>query len=635
MKIAWLKVGGLWPLETGGRLRSFHTLAELSRRHEVTLLTTHAPEVDVRPLEAALPACRVVSIPHAIPKRGSAGFARALLASWCSTMPVDVWKFRVPALRRVVEEELHSGAFDLCVADFLSAMPNVPLETGVPVLLFAHNVEHLIWKRLAEVAPVWQRPLLRLEHRKMQRWEASATSSATLTVAVSAKDADRLRQDAPAARVEAVDTGVDLEFFSPSQGPDDGRTLVFLGAMDWHPNEDAVLHFAEQILPRVRRRVPNVRFAVVGRNPGPRVRALAAEPGVTVTGTVDDVRPHVAPAALFVVPLRVGGGTRLKIFEAMAMGKAVVSTSIGAEGLPVTSGTDLVLADGAEAFAAAVADLLRDPSRRRALGTAARRLVEARFGWPRIAEQFAQRCELALAARTDCDLPVGATARGLSGRVRGWLAASIVRPARLYARLGAAQRRAYVQSRFGRGAINLDGLRRRPDAVGRVLFVCYGNIMRSPMAAALFQRAVAHTPGARSYSGRIASAGLHARPGHRADPRARWIARRLGVTLDAHQAQPVTAALLADSEQVFVMDCNNRAELLDRFPGVEDKVFMLGACLDGGLEIEDPFAASRPEMERSFRQIDEAVRFLSGLPVEAGSTRPDPPHHDSEIHAAP
>ena len=169
--------------------------------------------------------------------------------------------------------------------------------------------------------------------------------------------------------------------------------LVFTGSMDWYPNEDAIIHFMEAILPRLRRRIPGLTIAVVGRNPSERLKALGAAKGVQITGTVDDVRPYVAEAAVYVVPLRIGGGTRLKIFEALAMGKAVVSTSVGAEGLPMTPGQHFLQADSPEDFAKAVLALLEDVPRRRAIGEAGRRLVEARYSWAQVGREFERLCE--------------------------------------------------------------------------------------------------------------------------------------------------------------------------------------------------------------------------------------------------
>jgi glycosyltransferase involved in cell wall biosynthesis len=164
--------------------------------------------------------------------------------------------------------------------------------------------------------------------------------------------------------------------------------LVFSGSMDWYPNEDAMLHFVDAILPRVRREVPDASLTIVGRRPSPKVEALGRQAGVFVTGTVDDVRPHIAAAPVYIVPLRAGGGTRLKIFEALAMGKAVVSTTVGAEGLALVPGRQIVLADEPDAFSQAVVALLRDPVRRAAIGAAGRQLVEERYSWASVTTQF-------------------------------------------------------------------------------------------------------------------------------------------------------------------------------------------------------------------------------------------------------
>jgi len=394
MRLIWVKVGGLWPVNTGGRIRSFHMLRELSRRHHVTLLTTHAPSEDTGALEAALPQCEVVSVPWALAKRGSARFALALVGSWLSSLPVDLYKARVPALGRELARRLEGGGVDLVVADFLLAAPNVTRAVTPPTVLFAHNVEHVIWQRMREVERrAWRRALLALESRKMRRYEALACARARLTIAVSDADRRLLAAVAPSARVSAVPTGVDVDYFAPDGVAEVPGRLVFTGSMDWYPNEDGIVHFIEAVLPRVRREVPAAALTVVGRNPSPRLRAAAEAAGVHVTGLVDDVRPHMAEAAVYVVPLRIGGGTRLKIFEALAMAKAVVSTAIGAEGLPLTPGRDFLQADDPAAFARAVTSLLRDPARRRAVGSAGRRLVEERYSWPKVVDEFENQCE--------------------------------------------------------------------------------------------------------------------------------------------------------------------------------------------------------------------------------------------------
>jgi glycosyltransferase involved in cell wall biosynthesis len=395
VRLLWVKVGGLWPLNTGGRHRSFHIVAELARRHRVSVLTTHGPGDDPVGLAANLPACEeVVSVPFAPAKHGSARFMRNLLASWFSPLPVDLWKCRVPALRSEVGRRLRGTAIDLCIADFLAAVPNVPVGETVPLVLFAHNVEHVIWQRLGQVERRrLRRALVALEWRKMRRYETHACKRASLTLAVSDADRAVLAGLAPQAPVAAIPTGVDTAYFTPNGSREVPEALVFTGSMDWYPNDDAIRYFMTAILPRIRTEVPDVSLTVVGRNPGSGLREAAAVAGVRVTGTVDDVRPYVAEAAVYVVPLRIGGGTRLKIFEALAMGKAVVSTTIGAEGLPLVPGEHFLRTDAPDEFASAVVSLIRDPSRRRSLGRAGRKLVEERYAWSRVAREFEARCE--------------------------------------------------------------------------------------------------------------------------------------------------------------------------------------------------------------------------------------------------
>ncbi|HEX2387224.1 MAG TPA: glycosyltransferase family 4 protein, partial [Candidatus Binatia bacterium] len=243
----------------------------------------------------------------------------------------------------------------------------------------------------AEKNPV-KRALLGIEWRKLRRAEARACADAAVTLAVSENDRAVLAAAAPQARVQAIPTGVDTSYFHPNGTRQAAAKLVFTGSMDWYPNEDGILYFIDSILPLIRREVPEASVTVVGRNPTAKLRA-AAGPAVHVTGTVDDVRPYIAEAAVYVVPLRLGGGTRIKIFEALAMGKAVVSTRIGAEGLPVVSGEHFIEADEPEDFARAVVALIREPERRKRLELAGRMLVEERYSWRQAAREFETRCE--------------------------------------------------------------------------------------------------------------------------------------------------------------------------------------------------------------------------------------------------
>jgi glycosyltransferase involved in cell wall biosynthesis len=387
-------MGGLWPATTGGRVRSLQIVSALSRHHKVTLVTTHGPGDDPEGLARQLPDChQVVSIPYDVPKRGSASFPLALARSWLSSSPVDLLKWHVPELRAHVREIVDRNAIDLCVSDFLFAAANVPMDGHVPVVLFEHNVEYLIWKRLSalERNPI-KKMLFEIEWRKLRRKEAEICGRADLTIAVSEEDRGRLADLAPAAATGSIATGVDTSYFAPGGRPEIPGRLVFSGSMDWHPNEDAVIYFGEEILPRIRARIPDASFAIVGRNPTRSLREAADRLGMIVTGTVEDVRPYLDEASVYVVPLRAGSGTRMKIFEALGMAKPVVSTTVGAEGLALTHDETFLAADDPEAFGDAVVRLLHNEAQRKQLGAAGRALVVERYSWDQVANEFEALC---------------------------------------------------------------------------------------------------------------------------------------------------------------------------------------------------------------------------------------------------
>jgi glycosyltransferase involved in cell wall biosynthesis len=289
-------------------------------------------------------------------------------------------------------------------------------------VLFEHNVEYLIWKRLSvlERNPI-KKLLFEIEWRKLRAMESELCSRADLTIAVSEEDRARLAEMAPTAKTGAIPTGVDTAYFAPAGRAQIPARLVFSGSMDWHPNEDAVIYFGESILPKIRAQVPDASFAIVGRNPTQKLREAAERLGMIVTGTVDDVRPYLDEAAIYVVPLRAGSGTRMKIFEALGMAKPVVSTTVGAEGLALSDQKEFIAADNPEDFAAAVVHLLHDASRRTELGQAGRALVVERYSWPQVAREFEALCE-GVAPAHDEDEPADSRAdmpRRRSPRYRG------------------------------------------------------------------------------------------------------------------------------------------------------------------------------------------------------------------------
>ena len=336
----------------------------------------------------------MISVPYDVPKRGSAAFPLAVARSWFSSYPVDLRKWQVPEVREHVQQLIEKNQVDVCVSDFLFAAANVPFSGPVPVVLFEHNVEYLIWQRLSalERNPI-KKVLFEIEWRKLRAKEAEICGEADLTIAVSEEDRQRLAQMAPWATTGSIPTGVDTTYFAPAGRPEIPGRLVFSGSMDWHPNEDAVIYFGEQILPRIRACMPHVSFAIVGRNPTTRLQEAADRLGMIVTGTVEDVRPYLDEASVYVVPLRAGSGTRMKIFEALGMAKSVVSTTVGAEGLALTPDREFVQADDPHTFADAVVRLLHNEPQRKALGQAGRALVVERYSWDQVAREFEAHCK--------------------------------------------------------------------------------------------------------------------------------------------------------------------------------------------------------------------------------------------------
>ena len=392
MHVLWLNAGLLLPLDKGGKLRTWHLMRHLAKRHQVTYLSFADPSASPADVAGMSGVCdRLETVPRREVRKGSPRFYLRASRFLVDPAPYAVAAYRSREYRARLNQLLEAHPFDALVCDFLVPAVNLPSRVPCPTVLFTHNVEAEIWRRHAETERRgWRRALLRSQWRRMLRFEERTLSRFDVVLAVSDADREtfgRLYGDRLRAPVRVIPTGVDARYFEATVSiPFDPYRLAFTGSMDWLPNEDAVLYFCQDILPRIRRVEPRVTLSIVGRNPTPAVRRLAdALRGIEITGRVDDIRPHVGRASLSIVPLRIGGGTRLKIYEAMAMGRPVVSTSVGAEGLPLVPGRDLAVADDPGGFADAVLALLSDPAARRRMADAARRLVTERYDWSAVA----------------------------------------------------------------------------------------------------------------------------------------------------------------------------------------------------------------------------------------------------------
>jgi polysaccharide biosynthesis protein PslH len=396
MRILWLKSELLHPVDKGGRIRTYQMLRELKRTCKVTYLTlddgSAAPDAVELSKEYA---DELIRIPHRGSRKFSPKFYLDLGANIFSPLPYAAAKYRSAAMERRIAEEAVSGRHDLVVCDFLAPAVNFPRKLPIPAVLFQHNVEAMIWRRHYETAPDGlKRVYFREQWHRMHDLEKEQCRRFDKVIAVSRDDAETMEREYGVAGVADVPTGVDTQYFSPSGAIEKSPSeIVFTGSMDWLPNDDAIRWFAGEILPKVSAAVPEATLTIVGRDPLPAVRTLGDEdPAITVTGRVEDVRPFLERAGVFVVPIRIGGGTRLKIFEAMAMGLPVVSTTIGAEGLPLESGNEIIIRDDPAEFAAAVAGLLRDREQAEELGSRGQRAVRERFGWKAAAERFQEIC---------------------------------------------------------------------------------------------------------------------------------------------------------------------------------------------------------------------------------------------------
>src|SRR5216683_1141360 len=390
MKILWVKSGGLVPLDHGGKIRSYHLARELARRHDVTLFTFYPSTRDDKHNELKSVFSRVIGLPLSIPAQRSRHEYLAYFKNLFSGLPYSMVKYCQPQAAKELRELLEQETFDIIVCDFLLTAAVIPWDLPGLKVIFTHNIEARIWQRHFQLArnPLWKAASYR-EFRTMKRMEQDYLKSADYVLTVSEVDRHFFCSFLDPLKIAVIPTGVDINYFRPKPDGEQLNTLVFTGSMDWKANEDGIVYFADKILPHIRRQIPDVSLFVVGRRPSARIEQLAArDSALKITGTVDDVRPYVAKASVYVVPLLVGGGTRLKIFEAMAMGKAVVSTSIGAEGLSVTPEENILLADDPVDFARQVILLLSDAKRRNELAHAARQLVERNYSWSAVGEHF-------------------------------------------------------------------------------------------------------------------------------------------------------------------------------------------------------------------------------------------------------
>jgi polysaccharide biosynthesis protein PslH len=385
----------------GTTIRNYNLLAGLAQRHTVDLVTFLPPGISANSVDLLRPYCgKIVALPQ--PARKMSARARDTLFS---TMPDMALRLHSPEMHAVLLDLVSAPGegYDVVevegieMAPYMLALQRDWLGPRPRFVYDDHNAEYVLQQRAFTTDVRQPKRWIAagyslIQWRKLTAYERRACRAADRVAAVSDVDRDALLRLDPSLDVTVIPNGVDLDFYRPGitprlsgMGPD---SLVFTGKMDYRPNVDAVTWFADAVFPLIQTQAPTALFYVVGQQPSPRVAALAERPGIVVTGKVPDTRPYIAGAGVFVIPLRIGGGTRLKVLEAMAMGQALVSTRLGCDGFRFTDGCEVAYADEPRSFADGVVRLLRDRREAARLGQAARTFVEAHYGWDAIVPQL-------------------------------------------------------------------------------------------------------------------------------------------------------------------------------------------------------------------------------------------------------
>ena len=385
-----------YPPHGGVLQRGYNLLRELSRDHEVHLLAFHHPdelpfgEPLQRGRDALKSFCREVEFFELWPKKSAVHRLLAFGVAAFHPLPFSVLAQRNAALSQRISSLCHGAEPpDIVHLDTVALAPFAAACGRVPAVLTHQNVESKLMERRAEhERGLLQRRYVATQARRLRDYERDVCGRFPLNITVSIADAALLQEICPGARTFVVPNGVDTDYFQPRRGAET-PAVVFTGGMNMFANRDAVEWFLDEVWPLVKGRVAGARFFAIGQRPSPRVLDAAAKDDCVIApGHVADVRPWVEQAAVYVVPMRVGGGTRLKVLDAMAQGKAIVSTTLGAEGIDASNGSHFLLADDPQSFADAVVELIGRPDRRKSLGDAARACVESRYAWRILGQQL-------------------------------------------------------------------------------------------------------------------------------------------------------------------------------------------------------------------------------------------------------
>ena len=392
MNILFLAREVPYPVNTGVRMRVWNILERLCGNHNVSLVCYGNQEDDIAE-EVSSKCASIYRVDPLQVKKGIGLYMNVLLGLF-SALPFAVKSRFSKALKQSVCEVIKKDNIDLIMCDSLYLALHVPFE-GTKTILNEHNIESVIIERYAQVeSNVFKKTYASFELLRMKAFEDSIWKNFDQCFVCSDIDKSEIEGRTGHKDIVVIPNGVDIKAFHPEEVPRKPLNLIYTGLISWKPNEDAVLYFTKEIYPLVKKAVPDVTFTVVGKGPCEEIKQLAkTDPSITVTGFVDSVKPYILETGVFIVPLRIGSGTRLKILEAWAMGKAIVSTSVGCEGLDYTDGENLLVADSSGVFADKVVELLKDNTLKGHLEKNGRKVVEEKYSWDVIGEMIKNEME--------------------------------------------------------------------------------------------------------------------------------------------------------------------------------------------------------------------------------------------------
>ncbi len=373
-----------YPPVSGGRSRTYNLVKHLSHDFNITVVCFGRPEEKTFDLQPFRDLAELIVIDRA----PSPSTAKAALLSLTSFKPITMRLYSSAEFRESIRRLLEERKFDLIHVESFYMSQNLPAQVPIPILLAEPAIEYMAWWRHARVAqPIYQRPAIALEALKMRVFEPQDWAHATLVGVMSRVDEALVKKATPGVPTALTPNGVDVDYFQPSNGPREVDQAVYMGDYKYFPNTDAVLYFVDQILPLIRAERPNFTLTLLGKDPTPELVALGQDPtsGVKVEGLVDDTRPYLTHASVFVCPLRSGSGTRFKLLESLACGCPVVSTSLGCEGLEPMNGRHMIVADTPRSFADGVLKVISDNETAARLSRHGRAWVAERHGWKRSA----------------------------------------------------------------------------------------------------------------------------------------------------------------------------------------------------------------------------------------------------------